>query len=102
MVSHILLDEPTAVVAVDDRIWQVEILDQGLEFASILFVHHAPKMVVIFSVARSAYWLPAIVSRGRREPRVDGRSDRLVIPLGQKGAGVDSRALSARSQRRTA
>ena len=43
MVAHILLDEPAAVVATDDGIGQVKILDHRLQRSAILLSHLASK-----------------------------------------------------------
>jgi hypothetical protein len=41
MIAHVLFDRSVAVVAADDGIEQVEILDEGLEFPAIAFGHLA-------------------------------------------------------------
>jgi len=37
MITDVLLDEPVAVVAADNRIGQIQVLDHGLQLAAIAF-----------------------------------------------------------------
>ena len=47
MIADVLFDEAMAIVAANDGIGEIEILEYGLELAAILFRDLRPKMTVI-------------------------------------------------------